>query len=65
MAESYVSSSRFSKGNFNEQAVSSFSRLMDLVPDSGLGHLCLGTKTLLEGRYKDAIDDLTQGELSQ
>uniref|UniRef100_A0A3P9C914 SKI3 subunit of superkiller complex n=1 Tax=Maylandia zebra TaxID=106582 RepID=A0A3P9C914_9CICH len=48
-------------GNFNEEAVSSFSRLMDLVPDSGLGHLCLGTKTLLEGRYKDAIDDLTQG----
>lgn len=48
-------------GNFNEEAVSSFSRLMDLVPDSGLGHLCLGTKALLEGRYKDAIDDLTQG----
>uniref|UniRef100_A0A669DY42 SKI3 subunit of superkiller complex n=1 Tax=Oreochromis niloticus TaxID=8128 RepID=A0A669DY42_ORENI len=47
-------------GNFNEEAVSSFSRLMDLVPDSGLGHLCLGTKALLEGRYKDAIDDLTQ-----
>lgn len=48
-------------GNFNEDAVSCFSCLMDLVPGSGLGHLCLGTKALLEGRYKDAIDDLTQG----
>ncbi|XP_070689878.1 tetratricopeptide repeat protein 37 [Pempheris klunzingeri] len=45
----------------NEDAVSCFSRLLDLVPDSGLGHLGLGTKALEEGRYKDAIKSLAQG----
>uniref|UniRef100_A0A671Y1A5 SKI3 subunit of superkiller complex n=1 Tax=Sparus aurata TaxID=8175 RepID=A0A671Y1A5_SPAAU len=40
---------------------SSFSRLLDLAPSSGLGHLGLGTKALQEGRYKDAIKDLAQG----
>ncbi|XP_036955110.1 tetratricopeptide repeat protein 37 isoform X3 [Acanthopagrus latus] len=44
-----------------EDAVSSFSRLLDLAPSSGLGHLGLGTKALQEGRYKDAIKDLAQG----
>uniref|UniRef100_A0A8C3ATB7 SKI3 subunit of superkiller complex n=1 Tax=Cyclopterus lumpus TaxID=8103 RepID=A0A8C3ATB7_CYCLU len=45
----------------NEGAVSCFSRLLDLAPNSGLGHLGLGTKALQEGRFKDAIQDLTQG----
>ncbi|KAG8012128.1 Tetratricopeptide repeat protein 37, partial [Nibea albiflora] len=48
-------------GVHNEDAVSCFSRLLNLVPDSGLGHLGLGTKALQEGRYKDAIKDLAQG----
>ncbi|XP_035514221.1 tetratricopeptide repeat protein 37 [Morone saxatilis] len=45
----------------NECAVSCFSRLLDLDPNSGLSHLGLGTKALREGRYKDAIKDLAQG----
>uniref|UniRef100_A0AAQ4RWZ0 SKI3 subunit of superkiller complex n=1 Tax=Gasterosteus aculeatus aculeatus TaxID=481459 RepID=A0AAQ4RWZ0_GASAC len=45
----------------NEDAVSCFSRLLDLAPNSGLGHLGLGTKALQEGRFKDAIKDLAQG----
>ncbi|XP_075960487.1 tetratricopeptide repeat protein 37 [Anarhichas minor] len=45
----------------NEDTVSCFSRLLDLAPNSGLGHLGLGTKALQEGRFKDAIKDLTQG----
>lgn len=49
------------KNNMNEDAVSCFSRLLDLAPNSGLGHLGLGTKALQEGRYADAIKDLAQG----
>ncbi|XP_062272695.1 superkiller complex protein 3 isoform X1 [Scomber scombrus] len=45
----------------DEDAFSCFSRLLDLAPNSGLGHLGLGTKALEEGRYKDAIKDLAQG----
>lgn len=48
-------------GILNEDAVSFFSRLLDRAPDSGLGHLGLGTKALQEGRYEDAIKDLAQG----
>ncbi|KAM9392610.1 superkiller complex protein 3 [Pholidichthys leucotaenia] len=48
-------------GNFEEDAISSFSRLLDLAPKKGLGHLGLGTKALRDERYKDAIDELTQG----
>uniref|UniRef100_A0A673CHJ3 Tetratricopeptide repeat domain 37 n=1 Tax=Sphaeramia orbicularis TaxID=375764 RepID=A0A673CHJ3_9TELE len=46
----------------NEDAISCFSRLLDLNPGSGLGHLGLGTKALQDGRYKDAIKDLAQGK---
>lgn len=49
------------EGAQHEDAVSCFSRLLDLVPNSGLGHLGLGTKALQEGHYKDAIKDLEQG----
>lgn len=49
-------------GALNENTISSFSCLLDLVPGSGLGHLGLGTKALQEGRYKDAIKDLSQGK---
>uniref|UniRef100_A0A7N8XLS4 SKI3 subunit of superkiller complex n=1 Tax=Mastacembelus armatus TaxID=205130 RepID=A0A7N8XLS4_9TELE len=45
----------------NEDAVSCFSRLQDLAPNNGLGHLGLGTIALREGRYEDAIKDLGQG----
>lgn len=45
----------------DEDAVSCFSRLLDLAPNSGLGHLGLGTKALQEGRFKDAIKNLAQG----
>uniref|UniRef100_A0A4W6G997 SKI3 subunit of superkiller complex n=1 Tax=Lates calcarifer TaxID=8187 RepID=A0A4W6G997_LATCA len=48
-------------GILNEDTVSCFSRLLDLAPNCGLGHLGLGTKALQEGRYKDAIKDLAQG----
>uniref|UniRef100_A0A8C9Y4R4 SKI3 subunit of superkiller complex n=1 Tax=Sander lucioperca TaxID=283035 RepID=A0A8C9Y4R4_SANLU len=34
----------------DEDAVGCFSRLLDLAPNSGLGHLGLGTKALQEGR---------------
>lgn len=51
----------FTEGVQTEDAVSSFSRLLDLAPSNGLGHLGLGTKALQEGRYKDAIKDLAQG----
>ncbi|XP_017272832.1 tetratricopeptide repeat protein 37 isoform X2 [Kryptolebias marmoratus] len=47
--------------NMDEDAVSCFSRLLELAPNSGLGRLGLGTKALGEGRYKDAVDDLKQG----
>ncbi|XP_060893952.1 superkiller complex protein 3 [Labrus mixtus] len=49
------------KGVLNEDALSCFSRLLALDPNSGLGLLGLGTKALQEGRYKDAIKDLAQG----
>lgn len=49
------------EGVQNEDAVCCFSRLVDLAPHSGLGHLGLGTKALQEGRFKDAIKDLAQG----
>lgn len=45
----------------NEDTVSCFSRLLNLAPNNGLGHLGLGTKALQEGRYKDAITDLAKG----
>uniref|UniRef100_A0A665TFM9 Tetratricopeptide repeat domain 37 n=1 Tax=Echeneis naucrates TaxID=173247 RepID=A0A665TFM9_ECHNA len=48
-------------GVLNEDRVSCFSRLLDLAPNCGLGHLGLGTKALQEGRYKDAIKDLSEG----
>ncbi|XP_069034465.1 tetratricopeptide repeat protein 37 [Embiotoca jacksoni] len=48
-------------GSMNDDAVSCFSRLLDVAPNNGLGHLGLGTKALQEGRYKDAIKDLAQG----
>uniref|UniRef100_A0A8C7ZYA4 SKI3 subunit of superkiller complex n=1 Tax=Oryzias sinensis TaxID=183150 RepID=A0A8C7ZYA4_9TELE len=48
-------------GNMDENAVSCFSRLQDLAPNSGLSHLGLGTKSLQEGRYNDAIINLTKG----
>ncbi|XP_028270301.1 tetratricopeptide repeat protein 37 [Parambassis ranga] len=48
-------------GNTHEEAVSCFSRLLDLAPNNGLGHLGLGTKALQEGKYEDAIKDLAQG----
>ncbi|XP_041643550.1 tetratricopeptide repeat protein 37 [Cheilinus undulatus] len=49
------------KGVLDEDAINCFSRLLGLDPNSGLGHLGLGTKALQEGRYKDAIKDLAQG----
>ncbi|XP_011614358.2 tetratricopeptide repeat protein 37 isoform X1 [Takifugu rubripes] len=48
-------------GAQDEVAVSCFSRLLNLAPNSGLGHLGLGTKALHEGRFKDAIKELQQG----
>ncbi|XP_060927149.1 superkiller complex protein 3 [Limanda limanda] len=48
-------------GILNDDTISCFSRLLDLAPDSGLGHLGLGTKALQEGRYTDAIKALSQG----
>uniref|UniRef100_A0A3Q1HHR7 Uncharacterized protein n=1 Tax=Anabas testudineus TaxID=64144 RepID=A0A3Q1HHR7_ANATE len=48
-------------GILSEDAVSCFSRLLDLTPNSGLGYLGLGTNALQEGRYKDAVKDLAQG----
>ncbi|KAM3611589.1 uncharacterized protein V6R79_020889 [Siganus canaliculatus] len=45
----------------DEDALSAFTRLLDVAPNNGLGHLGLGTKALQEGRYKDAIRDLAQG----
>ncbi|XP_008417156.1 tetratricopeptide repeat protein 37 [Poecilia reticulata] len=47
--------------NMDEDAVSCFSRLLEMAPSSGLGHLGLGTKALLERRYKEAVDDLEKG----
>ncbi|XP_034451179.1 tetratricopeptide repeat protein 37 [Hippoglossus hippoglossus] len=44
-----------------DDTISCFSRLLDLAPNSGLGHLGLGTKALQEGRYTDAIKELSQG----
>lgn len=49
------------EGVQHEDAVSCFSRLLDLAPNNGLGLLGLGTKALQEGRYKEAIKDLEQG----
>lgn len=45
----------------SEDAVSCFSRLLDLAPNNGLARMGLGTKALHEGRYKEAITELTQG----
>lgn len=52
----------FFEGAQHDDAVSCFSRLLDLAPGSALGHLGLGTKALQEGRYKDAAQKLKQGE---
>lgn len=51
----------FFEGAQHEDAISCFSRLLDLAPKSGLGHLGLGTKALREGKFKDAIKYLEQG----
>ncbi|XP_068167730.1 superkiller complex protein 3 [Antennarius striatus] len=56
-----LSSHYLRTGVQKEEAHSCFSRLLDLVPDSGLGHLGLGSKALQEGRYKDAIKGLERG----
>lgn len=50
------------EGDLSDSSVSFFSRLLDLNSNSGLGHLGLGTKALQEGRYQDAIKDLSQGQ---
>lgn len=52
------------EGNTHEEAVGCFSRLLDLAPNNGLGHLGLGTKALQEGKYEDAIKDLAQGQFT-
>lgn len=51
----------FFEGAQHEDAISCFSRLLDLAPKNGLGHLGLGTKALQEGKFKDAIKYLEQG----
>ncbi|XP_068617091.1 superkiller complex protein 3 [Brachionichthys hirsutus] len=56
-----LSSHYLRTGVQKEEALSCFSRLLHLVPDSGLGHLGLGSKALQDGRYKDAIKSLEQG----
>lgn len=38
-----------------------FSRLLEVDPQNGLGRLGMGTRAFQEGRYKDAITDLSQG----
>ncbi|XP_076021281.1 superkiller complex protein 3 [Genypterus blacodes] len=48
-------------GAQSEDAANCFSRLLKMAPDSGLGHLGLGTKALQDGKYEDAIKDLAQG----
>lgn len=45
----------------DEEAISCYSRLLVLAPNNELGHMGVGMKALQEGRYKDAIKDLTQG----
>lgn len=52
------------KDNLDEDAVSCFSRLLELAPKSGLGRLGVGTKALLEGRYKEAVENLKEGWFS-
>lgn len=52
------------KGAQDEVAINCFSRLLNLAPNNGLGHLGLGTKALQEGRFKDAVKDLQQGQFS-
>ncbi|XP_056138485.1 tetratricopeptide repeat protein 37 isoform X2 [Lampris incognitus] len=48
-------------GDQSEEAGSSFSRLLELAPDSGLGHLGLGIKALQEGKFEHAIEELAKG----
>lgn len=48
-------------GILNDEAVSCFTRLHDVNPNSGLAYLGLGTKALHEEKYKDAITNLVQG----
>uniref|UniRef100_A0A8C8DD58 Tetratricopeptide repeat domain 37 n=1 Tax=Oncorhynchus tshawytscha TaxID=74940 RepID=A0A8C8DD58_ONCTS len=45
-----------------ENAGRCFSRLLELDPDSGLGHLGLGIRALEEGKCDDSIKYLAQGE---
>uniref|UniRef100_A0A1A8BCW9 Tetratricopeptide repeat domain 37 n=1 Tax=Nothobranchius kadleci TaxID=1051664 RepID=A0A1A8BCW9_NOTKA len=47
--------------NVDEDAISCFSQLLKLAPNSGLGHLGLGVKAVRDGRYSDAISNLEQG----
>lgn len=46
----------------SEDAANCFSRLLERVPDSELGHLGLGMKALQEGKYEDAIKNLERGQ---
>ncbi|KAJ8006135.1 hypothetical protein DPEC_G00125100 [Dallia pectoralis] len=48
-------------GICSEDASHCFSRLMELDPDSGLGHFGLGIRALGEGKCEDAIRYLAQG----
>ncbi|KAM8865842.1 superkiller complex protein 3 isoform 1-T1 [Synchiropus picturatus] len=45
----------------NEDDLSYFSRLLEVDPQNGFGRLGMGTQAFQEGRYKDAITELTQG----
>lgn len=49
-------------GVCSEDAGRCFSRLLELDPDSGLGHLGLGIRALEEGKCDDSIKYLAQGE---
>ncbi|XP_045562596.1 tetratricopeptide repeat protein 37 [Salmo salar] len=48
-------------GVCSEDAGRCFSRLLELDPDSGLGHLGLGIRALEEGKCDDSIKYLAQG----
>lgn len=48
-------------GVLSEDAGRSFSKLLELDPTSGIGHLGLGMTALEEGKCEDAIKNLAQG----
>uniref|UniRef100_A0A8C4S4K9 SKI3 subunit of superkiller complex n=1 Tax=Erpetoichthys calabaricus TaxID=27687 RepID=A0A8C4S4K9_ERPCA len=52
------------KGNYDEDAVNCYSRLLEMDSSSGPGHIGIGIKAFKENNYQQASDSLIVGKLT-